>query len=358
MDVGETNFRFTLDDPEKKSRAFRYPQSAELHVSSLDRYNSTPTVSQPLVQLSSDLLQQAGSYNYSATDCVIQAPGRSMLYGYFNRVAISEMQMFIRIPTIILGINDQFVLSASLTGASPYVSQTFTVPPGFYTPTLLAVALQTLIRGTATILTTANSFLVTAPTTPATVPVSGAIQTGFNFSSGTTDTLKFAAPVGGSTVANQFRVWKFYRLVGTNYLSFVGTPAAIPTTTIATFSPNFLPTDYIDVVSKALTNYKDVKDSNTNEQAPQGVLARIYLTDNAVNAASTTTSFSDPNAVGGAPFAFTKKWSNPNWSQWSPNQAINQLDFKLLDMWGDTLYWTNQTSCANTEWQMTLIASE
>lgn len=358
MDVGSDNFRFMLDEPEKISRAFRYPMSAELHVNSLDRFNSTPTQSQVLVQLAQDLSEPVGSYNYSATDCVIQAPGRAMLYGYFNRVAISEMQLFIRVPTIIVGVNDQFVLSASLTGASPFVSQTFTVPPGYYTPSLLAVALQTLIRANATILTTAGSFLVTAPTTPATIPASGAIQTGFNFSSGTSDTLKFSQPIDISTRAAQLRVWKFYRLIGTNALSFIGTPAAIPTTTIATFSPNFLPTDYIDVVSKALTNYKDVKDSNTNEQAPQGVLARVYLTDNAVSAAATTTSFTDPNAVGGAPFAFTKKWTTPNWSQWSPNQAINQLDFKLLDMWGDPLFWTNQTSCANTEWQMTLVASE
>jgi len=358
MDVGSDNFRFTLDDPEKKSRAFRYPQSAELHVNSLDRYTSTPTQTQTLVQLAADVLKVPSDYNYSATDCVIQAPGRSMLYGYFNRVAITEMQLFIRIPTIISGVNDQFVLSVSLTGASPFVSQTFTVPPGYYTPSLLAVALQTLIRANATNLTTAASFTVTAPTTPATIPASGAIQTGFNFSTATTDTIIFAPPPNGLTRSEQLRIWKFYRLIGTNSLSFVGTPAFIPTATIATFSPNFLPTDYIDVVSKALTNYKDVKDSNTNQQAPQGVLARIYLTDYAVNAASTTTSYSDPNAVGGAPFSFTKKWSSPNWSQWSPNQAINQLDFQLLDMWGDILYWTNVTSCANTEWQMTIVASE
>jgi hypothetical protein len=358
MDVGADNFRFTLDDPEKKSKAFRYPQSAELHVSSLDRFNSTPTVTQTLMQLSADLSEPLGSYNYSATDCVIQAPGRAMLYGYFNRIAITEMQLFLRVPTVITGVNDQFVLSASLTGVSPYVSQTFTVPPGYYTPSLLAVALQTLIRANATNLTDASVFTVTAPTTPANIPASGAIQTGFNFSSGNTDTLVFAPPPGGSTRATQLRIWKFYRLIGSNYLSFVGTPGFIPTATIATFSPNFLPTDYIDVVSKALTNYKDVKDSNSNEQAPQGVLARIYLTDNAVNAASTTNSYSDPNAVGGAPFSFTKKWSNPNWSLWSPNEAVNQLDFKLLDMWGEPIYWTNTKACANTEWQITLVASE
>ena len=51
MDVGSDNFRFTLDEPEKKSKAIRYPQCAELHVSSLDRFNSQPGISQTLAQL-------------------------------------------------------------------------------------------------------------------------------------------------------------------------------------------------------------------------------------------------------------------------------------------------------------------
>ena len=358
MDVGSDNFRFSLDDPEKKARTIRQPQCAELHVSSLDRYNSTPTTSQVLQQLSSDLTELAGVYNYSSTNCVIQAPGRSMLYGYFNRLAITEFQLFLRLPTIINGINNTFYMTINPGGVGTPVTYLFSVPPGFYTPSLLAVALQTFIRAASTNLTTSGSFTVTAPTTPATIPVSGAIQTGFNFNTNTSDTIVFAPPPGGLSLAAQLAVYKFYRIIGTNQLSFTGFPSNIPTPIAATFSPNWLPTDYIDIVSKALTNYKDVKDSNTNEQAPQGVIARIYLTDNAVNASATTTSFTDPNTIGAAPIIFTKKWAIPNWCQWSPNQAINQLDFKLLDMWGDPLYWTNASSCANTEWEMTIVASE
>jgi hypothetical protein len=158
----------------------------------------------------------------------------------------------------------------------------------------------------------------------------------------------------------QKSVWKFYRLIGTNALSFTGlTPGAFPSANVATFSPNFLPTDYIDIVSKSLTNWKEVKDTNSSEQAPLGVLGRIYLTE-AVSAIQQPNSngYPDPNALGSAPFAFTKKWATPNWSQWSPNQAIDKIDIQLLDMWGDVLYWTAANSCASTEWEMTLIASE
>ena len=361
MDVGSDNFRFTLDDPEKKARTIRQPTCAELHVSSLDRYTSKDGQNQFLTQLSADANQLPGDYNYSATDCVIQAPGRSMLYGYFNRLAITELQLFVRLPTLINNVNNYCYLGIYPGGViSPgnLVGQIYTIPPGYYTPTLLAAAIQAAIRAQGSALTNSSVFTVTPPTNTASVPGSGAITTGFIFRTNTSDAIFFAQPQTTVDIDIQKAIYKFCRLVGTNGLSFRGFPSGIPTSTVSTFSPNFLPTDYIDIVSKALTNYKDVKDSNSNEQAPQGVIARIYLTDNLVNAAATVNSFTDPNTIGAAPFTFTKKWLIPNWCQWSPNEAINQLDFKLLDMWGETLYWTNATSCANTEWEMTIVASE
>jgi hypothetical protein len=361
MDVGEPNFRFTLDEPEKTSRAFRYPMSAELHVSSLDRFNSTPTVSQVIAQLSADYTTTPASYNYSATNCLIQTK-KNLLYGYFNRIAISEFQLFLRVPTIIDGVNNQFYLTVYPGGYVPGsgVNALVTIPPGFYTPTLLAVAMQTAIRAVGAPFTNSALFTVTAPNNQNAIAATGAVQTGFRLSTGNTDAVVFAPPPSNGTQALQRSVWKFYRLVGTNALSFTGlTPGAFPSANVATFSPNFLPTDYIDIVSKSLTNWKEVKDTNSSEQAPLGVLGRIYLTE-AVSAVQQPNSngYPDPNALGSAPFAFTKKWATPNWSQWSPNQAIDKIDIQLLDMWGDVLYWTAASSCASTEWEMTLIASE
>jgi hypothetical protein len=354
MDVGADNFRFTLDDPEKKARTSRQPMCAELHINSLDRYNSTPTLSQTKVQLAADVLKLAGSYNYSSTDCVIQPPGRAMLYGYFDRIALTEMQLFVRIPTIVTGVNNTFFLTINPGGVGTPVTYQFTMPGGYYTPTLLASGMQTIIRAASTNLTTPNSFTVTAPSNPANIPASGLVQTGFILATGTSDTIVFNYPA--ATDPLYINAFKFYRLIGTNQLSFTGFPSNIPTPTLYTFSPNFLPTDYIDIVSKALTNYKDVKDSNSNEQSVQGVIARIYLTDS-ITSGSTNTSLTDPNPLGSAPFSFTKRWIVPNYCQWSPNQTINQVDIKLLDMWGDPIFWTNTIACANTEWQMTVLAS-
>jgi hypothetical protein len=117
-------------------------------------------------------------------------------------------------------------------------------------------------------------------------------------------------------------------------------------------APNLLPTDYVDIVSTALTNYKDAKDANSSVSSPGAVIGRIWLTEGAVNVSYDPV---DPSNVGDSPLTVTKTWSNPNWSQWSPNQTINAVDIRLIDMYGDTLNWS---SANQTEWSATLTLTE
>lgn len=353
MDVGEPNFRFQLDDPEKKSRAIRQPMSAEIHVSSLDRFNSSPGKSQTLNQLLATTTNDPANYNYSSTKCIIQTQ-RNLLYGYFNRLAITEMQIFLRIPTIITGVNDILTLTFNPGGIGTPVTYDFTIPQGYYTPLMLAAQMQAQIRAASTNLTTAASFTVTPPANQGASITSGRLVTGFQFATGTTDTVVFPIPAASATQLQRLRM---DRLLGTNAQSFIGFGGAVPDTTVQTYSPNWFPTDYIDIVSKSLTNYKETKDTNSSESAPQGVIGRIYLSDMAMNTTNTT-GYSDPNVIGSSPVTFTKKWAIPNWSQWSPNQAITNIDITLLDMWGNVVYWSNDKSGANTEWEMTIVASE
>ena len=362
MDVGSVNFQFKSDEPEKQSKAFRYPLSAELHVSSLDRINSSAVQpNQILAQLTADA--SATLSTSSATDCQIQTK-KALLYGYFNRIAMTEFQLFFRVPTVIAGVNNTFFLQIWPGGYVPGGSSSYqiSIPGGYYTPVLLAAAIQAAIRAATTNLTNAAIFTVTAPTSQSTINAltTGSIATGFTFATNNTDAITLVnPPISVVSESVQLAVGKFYRLIGANTLSFIGFPAGIPTASFVTPSPNFLPTDYIDIVSKSLTNYKDTKDTNSSEQAPQGVLGRIYLTDaGALPQMAVTNSFMDPNTLGCAPFTITKKWQAPNWSQWSPNQAINTVDIKLLDMYGNPLFWSNTVGCATTEWEMTILASE
>ena len=72
MDVGSDNFRFTLDDPEKKARTIKQPMCAELHISSLDRYFTQGDYTQIELQL------QQGNLTLPSTNCIINAPGRAI----------------------------------------------------------------------------------------------------------------------------------------------------------------------------------------------------------------------------------------------------------------------------------------
>jgi hypothetical protein len=170
----------------------------------------------------------------------------------------------------------------------------------------------------------------------------------------------------GTSLSGQVRVAKTFRMLGMNRallglspaFNTSGQPTADGTPYVAATgsAPNFLPTDYVDVVSQNLTNYKDAKDTNSTVQAPGGVLARIYLTECPLTWASSTNGVPvDATVLGFTSMSFCKTWQNPNWSQWSPNQTINTIDVRLLDMWGEQLFWS---SSFPTEWSATLTLTE
>jgi hypothetical protein len=347
MDVGSDNFRFTLDDPEKKATSTRQPKTAELHLDSLDRYTlaDVPVVAAQVAGPDQNTAKYFGPVfapiTESATNnCLIQTK-RNLLYGYFSRVALTQFNLNYNVPTVITGYNDQFALAI---GAGAGTLYTYTIPQGYYTPTVLAATIQTLVRATPT--NPLPGFTVTAPTNQRTsAPTS--IQIGFLIASGDTTLIQFVpgTPSQNGTTANNYgRTW---RLLGVNSQ----TQANVLTLGV----PNFRPTDYVDIVSNSLTNYKDTKDANSSIQSPGSVLGRVWLNESGINNQATGNGYGDPNLLGVSPLTITKNWYNANWSQWSPNQAINSVDITLLDMWGNPLFWSPTYP---TEWSATLTVTE
>jgi hypothetical protein len=366
MDIGANNFQFMLDAPEKPAQTYRYPKTAELHLDSLDRYNendlpgivgvNTVTTNPNFLKLFGPII---GSASDNATNnCLIQTK-RNLIYGYMSRVALTQFNLNYRVPTVVAGVNDQFAVTTG--GANPI---TAAIPQGYYNITTLAAAFQTALR-TITGLSTAT---VTAPTSQSTTsPFASPITTGFSITSPIP-----MAFVYGFTNANenaQVRVARANRLLGINRAGAGYTPdvnaTAVPSpfnTSIALYTsvtlgiPNFLQTDYVDIVSQALTNYKDTKDANSSISSPGSVIGRIWLTEYPLSGQATNNSGWPQNGMWGmSPMSFVKTWQNPNWSQWSPNQAINTVDITLLDMWGRPLFWS---STFNTEWSATVTVTE
>jgi len=347
MDVGSDNFRFTLDDPETKAITMRYPKTAELHLDSLDRYTvgDVPLLASNISNADQNSAKLYGpvfaAVTESATNnCIIQTK-RNLIYGYMSRIALTQFNLNYNVPTIVAGYNDAFGLAYGPGAGTPVF---YAIPSGYYNVVTLAAALQVLIRATAGgVLASAT---VTPPTSQTTT-ITTSVSQGFVISSGSATLIQLVPGGTGQSVSSANNYGRVWRMLGVNNQA--------QATTLTLGTPNLRPTDYVDIVSQALTNYKDTKDANSSVQSPGSVLGRIWLNECNINGQTASNGYPDPNLVGTAPISIVKNWYNPNWSQWSPNQAINTVDISLLDMWGNPLYWTPTNP---TEWSATLTVTE
>ena len=362
MDVGSTNFRFDLDTKnglKADTGTYRTPATTELHLDSLDRYLPSMLVSnsiflnfpnQNVAKLAGPLLLNS---SLSGTNMTIQS-ARPLVYGYFGRLALTQFFLKYSQATITAGYNDVFSIALATSPAGPvFASATVTLSPGYYTVAQLAVELQ-------------NKLVIANPAlTQAFVlaPRATGNEYGDGFLVGTGSPLVFMTvilPLGVTEAAQlqrlrTLRTLGFTRpILGYPDINTTGQTSGVPTYWVEApgAAPNLLPTDYVDIVSTALTNYKDAKDANSSVSSPGAVIGRIWLTEGSVNQSNDP---ADPANVGDSPLTVTKTWTNPNWCQWSPNQTINAIDIRLIDMYGITLPWSSSNA---TEWSATLTLTE
>ena len=362
MDVGATNFRFDLDTKnglKAETGTYRTPATTELHLDSLDRYLSsmlttnaifTNFPSQNVAKLAGPLLLNT---SLSGTNMIIQS-ARPLVYGYFGRIALTQFCLKYMQPTIRTGYNDVFSIALATSPAGPvFASANITIPEGYYSLTQLAAQLQVQLRASNASM---NAATVIAPRDTGNTNGDGfLVNTGSAF---VFMAVILASGVSEPTMLQRLRCLRtlgFTRpMLGYPNINTTGQTSGVPTYyLIASGSaPNLLPTDYVDIVSTALTNYKDAKDANSSVSSPGAVMGRIWLTEGAVNVSYDP---ADAANVGDSPLTVTKTWSNPNWCQWSPNQTINAIDIRLLDMYGETLDWSSVNA---TEWSATLTLTE
>jgi len=362
MDVGAANFRFDLDTKNglmSPALPFRNPKTTELHLDSLDRYlpsmlttNAifTNFPNQNVAKLAGPLLLNS---SLSGTNVVIQA-ARPLVYGYFGRVALTQFCLKYQQPTIRAGYNDVFSIALATSAAGPvFASANITIPEGYYSLSQLAAQLQVQLR--------ASNAAMNAATVIAPRDTGNTNGDGFLVNTGSAFVFMAVLLATGVTEAVQLQRLRCLRTIGFTrpMLGYPNLNTGAQTSGAPTYyvqaagsAPNLLPTDYVDIVSTALTNYKDAKDANSSVSSPGAVVGRIWLTEGAVNVSYDP---ADPSNVGDSPLTVTKTWSNPNWSQWSPNQTINAVDIRLLDMYGETLDWS---SVNQTEWSATLTLTE
>lgn len=378
MDVGNSDFRFTKHDgkEEKESRTIRDPATAELHIDSLDRHlnngpgmqSSTPGgVNQPQYwsKLASPLFVNPTS---TSSDMVINASrGRNLIYGYFERIALTQMQLFYRCPMFVTnqaGNIDNGCDRIGIGYVTPLgvVSTTTVVfPQGNLGPTEIADWIEVNVRAAI----------------PAATNFSCLWNTGGSFISGR-GSGQFIIDAGLANakvyLVNQFdpAFTRCSRMLGFGNSAYGGLDyskgittinPALLTKTIYSGPPTFLYTDYIDVCSSALSKFKRVKDTNSTQAGLQDVICRIYLTGANTSTSNVTNSViygieassgAAANVMNFWPIINTV-WSNPNWSKWSPEDNLTEIDFQLYDMFGLPLF---SAPGFNTEFQATLTLSE
>lgn len=265
----------------------------------------------------------------------ISSPG-ALIYGYINRIAVSQIQLQYNIPTICFNRNDRLAFFSLTTGLDE-----LQIPFGFYTPDELAIALTALIAATPALV-------------PLDLVVSYDLARGFTFTSQTNIEFAFPSPeflLASNVPQNTINtILKTYRVFGMNVEN--SEILGLNTDTQVSYEyPNFLYTPYIDIYSDILTNYQTVKDTNTSVEKPKGLVARIYLSG--VGSPQYTT---ETSALGSTPFVMTADLNTPKIIQWSPDVAVPSIDFQLRDCYGDLI--PGDIERYPTEFQMTLLCIE
>ena len=377
MDVGNSDFRFTKHDgkEEKESRTIRDPATAELHIDSLDRHlnngpgmqSSTPgTVNQPQYwsKLASPLFVNPTS---TSSDMIINASkGRNLIYGYFERIALTQMQLFYRCPMFVTNQAGNIDNGCDRIGIG-YVtalgvnsSTTVIFPQGNLEPSDIADWIEVNVRSS---IPAASAFGCSWSIGN---PLTGRGYGQFTMTAGLAGAKVYLVPQFDPAFTRCTRMLGFGNSSygGLDFANGITTiNPALLTSTISSGPPTFLYTDYIDVCSSALSKFKRVKDTNSTQDGLQDVVCRIYLTGANTSTSNITNSVMYGNEVASGSGAnkmnfwpiINTVWSNPNWSKWSPEDNLTQIDFQLYDMFGLPLFSTPEF---NTEFQATLTVSE
>ena len=302
-------------DLEPMGTSVRPPASAFLCIDSEDRYAN----GQPNPFLAAENRVLYGSENPGNSFSIQKR--QPLLYGIFRRVGLVQTQLNYRVPTIVAGKNDEFVIDIS-GGATHIVI----LAEGYYDASGLAAHIQAEVLNLA------------GPPIPGFTCVYDAQYGAFTMAQGA-GTVQFAFNTGGGSadgdVINRTNITIGVQQTNLNYA-----------TTHFLATPQLLFTRFVDIVSSRLAKFQRVKDSDTLATNKSNILTRVYLT--------APNTRSDPSITCG-PIDICVDPNTPKHSMWSIDEAVYELDFQLYDEYGDLLPWTTNY---NTEFQITLLASE
>ena len=286
----------------------RNPSTANLMIDSKDRVNlnNFPTF--------------AAQFYISKTN--------SILNGFFNRIATSEVVLEWFVPNISGNFNNNdLTIDISGAGASTGANTTtYQAPSGYYTQSELIRWVLSRLNASGAFITPAVTWALTASTTQAGCVI--------------TPNANVWIQLSGS-VANKLAINTTFPIL----ITAAGAGAGIA----FNLAVDLRYIRYLDFVSPQLTYNQELKDSATNIVA-RDVLCRWYM---AYDNPPTYDEFGFPILMGYSGFILRRLFSPPKNIKWDPRQPVGQLSFEVYSD-------LNQLAPFNfnSNWLMTLQISE
>lgn len=281
---------------------------------------------------------------------------QSLMNGFFTRLGVTEVMFQWMIPNI--NVQTNIVgFDYRANGAAPIIRDAVQIDAGFYTPAMLAAAIQQDVRALDPI--NLGAFTMTYG-----VDINGDQLPVFVYNTNSAASVRFY-PLDtedlGTVPDINIRSRQLFDLLGFfTYTDVVPDPSnndfSIAGQGYTTYCQS---TRYIDIVCSQLTNNQALKDTMSQVVA-RDVLCRVYLSD-AQNSQSTvlpsSATFCPPGCM---PTTLYRNFSQPKQIQWIPNQPVpGYLRFEVFDEDGNNLnLLSNNDEDDGSNWAITVAVTE
>lgn len=278
-------------------------------------------------------------YNFSINK------NQSLMNGFFTRLGVTEVMFQWMIPNI--NFQTQRIGFDYKIPAAPTVPGSLILETGFYTPSMIASEIQTLVRALDPV--NLGAFTMTYG-----VDSVGSQEPIFLYDTNNATQVRFypyvSSPVTGVSVTSR----QLFDILG--FTSPSNTTLDLGGRGYTTFCQA---TRYIDIVCTQLTNNQALKDTMSQVVA-RDVLCRVYLSDSQNTQSTVLPSAASFCPAGCMPTTLYRNFSQPKQIQWIPNQPVpGYLQFEVFDEDGnnlDTL--ADSDEYDGTNWAITIAVTE
>jgi len=289
--------------------------------------------------------RDATSGQYNALK--FNANGQNIVQGQIHSISVNEVNFPYDIPNIQAGYNVFEIFTDAINPPDGVVLEIM-VPPGFYTGTELATAINTAITAAGA----ADTPVILPANLPLCVYNEPSNLFSFTLAAPTVTGLEwflaspYTYPVGLVNVQPNPLGKDILSIMGFQRQQNNGSPyVALNEPLVAGGSAPLQFTQYVDICSPLLCQYQYFRDGSTTNLARRSdVICRLYISNNVAT----------QEVEGERPFIIQRQFNNARVMRWSAESSVGQIDLNLFDDCGQPL----QTTWVPRPYQITFNCYE